>query len=601
MQSRRTILKVFGCVSVLLLIAWIVVGFVQKQQSASRREATKNDIKRIMLAMHNYHDVYDQFPPAFVVGPDGKRWHSWRALILPYLEPELAKQYRFDEPWNGPHNKTLLTHAPEVFQSDTVQPPSNATSYFAVVGKRTLWPADQSLRLEDIHDGSSNTIAVVEDPRTDVQWLEPKDLLPGEFFKSLYYGKPLYGEVARTVGIADGSTRWLSSKIDRVALAGLLTPSYMSDTFKGNNWPADLLDEVAEQSLHESIDVSSLKDTTITPASTPEFNPSQNCLWAATFQMVWDQLKREVDGSVKVNQPTLCVDHLNAASFDMDSLSSDSYLTAQTGVSAADDRKLLADLERKFPDVNPPLNPIALKPGQSGLRLYAMMRKRMPFESRFDRFQSPLAFSTGDAFANVSSFGHAPATASGQNHVFRGQVEILDDRGDDDFILKLNSVGSQQDEIILGLVPPETNLQDTWSYVEERIRRPNPKHSRPYMDANETLQIPVLDFSLQKHFVDLEGLEVSGFPDPATLTLAFIDIRLRLDETGADFMSAGEAGVVCEYDVYVPDRIRKFVFNRSFFISMKEPKGKQPWFLGWIANGELMETFAGKSNDSGRN
>ena len=66
-------------------------------------------------------------------------------------------------------------------------------------------------------------------------------------------------------------------------------------------------------------------------------------------------------------------------------------------------------------------------------------------------------------------------------------------------------------------------------------------------------------------------------------------------------MSAGEAGVVCEYDVYVPDRIRKFVFNRSFFISMKEPKGKQPWFLGWIANGELMETFAGKSNDSGRN
>lgn len=33
---------------------------------------------------------------------------------------------------------------------------------------------------------------------------------------------------------------------------------------------------------------------------------------------------------------------------------------------------------------------------------------------------------------------------------------------------------------------------------------------------------------------------------------------------------------------------------------MKEPKGKQPWFLGWIANGELMETFAGKPNDSGR-
>ena len=78
MRSRNTILKVLGCVPVLLVIAWIVAGFVQQQQSVAHRKATKNDIKRVMLAMHSYHDVYDRFPPAFVVGPDGKRWHSWR-------------------------------------------------------------------------------------------------------------------------------------------------------------------------------------------------------------------------------------------------------------------------------------------------------------------------------------------------------------------------------------------------------------------------------------------------------------------------------------------------------------------------------------------
>ncbi|MDA1230456.1 MAG: hypothetical protein O2856_06750 [Planctomycetota bacterium] len=85
---------------------------------------------------------------------------------------------------------------------------------------------------------------------------------------------------------------------------------------------------------------------------------------------------------------------------------------------------------------------------------------------------------------------------------------------------------------------------------------------------------------------------------------AFVDIWLRLDETGAEFLSGAEAGVIGEFgeiEEYKPKRIRRLILNRSFFIAMREPKGKQPWFLGWIANGELMETFTGKSNDSGGN
>ena len=35
--------------------------------------------------MHNFHDVHKHFPPAVIYGPDGKPWHSWRVLILPFV------------------------------------------------------------------------------------------------------------------------------------------------------------------------------------------------------------------------------------------------------------------------------------------------------------------------------------------------------------------------------------------------------------------------------------------------------------------------------------------------------------------------------------
>ena len=147
-MARSRLLKITGILVGMILATVLVFSVsrtVESYRSGARRTATRADLKRIMVAMHQYHDKYDSFPPAFVVGSDGNRWHSWRALILPYLEPKLSKQYHFDEPWNGPNNSKLLAHAPDVFRSDCVGPPENATSYFAVVGKRTLWPAHQSL------------------------------------------------------------------------------------------------------------------------------------------------------------------------------------------------------------------------------------------------------------------------------------------------------------------------------------------------------------------------------------------------------------------------------------------------------------------------
>ncbi len=172
----RTIV-VLGCFFV--VGALILPAF--QRPNRGRRSPCKNNFKQIGLALHNYHDTYNCFPPAFVLGPDGKPWHSWRVLILPFLDAQpLAEKYRFDEPWNGPNNAKLLDQRPEVFacreHAGAVNVPMRQTSYVAVVGSETAWPGTTSIRVADISDGTSNTVMVVEVRNAGILWTAPNDL-----------------------------------------------------------------------------------------------------------------------------------------------------------------------------------------------------------------------------------------------------------------------------------------------------------------------------------------------------------------------------------------------------------------------------------------
>jgi hypothetical protein len=51
-----------------------------------RRAQCGNHLKQIGLALQNYHDTYNSFPPAYIADANGKPMHSWRVLILPFME-----------------------------------------------------------------------------------------------------------------------------------------------------------------------------------------------------------------------------------------------------------------------------------------------------------------------------------------------------------------------------------------------------------------------------------------------------------------------------------------------------------------------------------
>ncbi|MHB1036427.1 MAG: DUF1559 family PulG-like putative transporter [Pirellulales bacterium] len=202
-----------------------------------------NNLKQIMLALHNYHDTMKTFPAA--AGPQpgnqkpGQPPVSWRVLILPYVEEmALYQQYRFDEPWDGPNNKKLLARMPAVFKAPGSKVAAQGkTNYLGVVGDAYAFAPDKGRRFAEFTDGTSNTIMVVEaSDEKAVPWTKPEDFTPDKT-------KPIAGLVGLRQGgflaaRVDGSVVRLPAGIDAATLNALFTraggePARWPDEFPG--------------------------------------------------------------------------------------------------------------------------------------------------------------------------------------------------------------------------------------------------------------------------------------------------------------------------------------------------------------------------------
>lgn len=180
--------KNLGCLVLILLAAIILVGMlvpaVQQVRESSRRTACLNNMRQIILAFHNYESAYDVFPTACVTDDNKNPMHSWRVLILPFIEENaLHAMYKFDEPWDGPNNSKLAAQCPRVYQCPSAPPLGDKTIYKLVTGPGTAFPADKRVGFDDVPDGSSNTIVLIEDPINPVNWMKPEDVSIDEAIK----------------------------------------------------------------------------------------------------------------------------------------------------------------------------------------------------------------------------------------------------------------------------------------------------------------------------------------------------------------------------------------------------------------------------------
>lgn len=177
----------FSVRNLLVFVVFCSIGFtllgllltaVGRAREAARSSQCICNICMIKLALHNYHDAHGSFPPAYVADARGRRMHSWRVLILPFMEQQpLYASYRFDEPWDGPNNRTLLHQMPNVFACPNHRDASSGlTSYAAITGPKTAFPGAKTTRIADITDGTHTTIFLAEVCNLDIPWTAPRDL-----------------------------------------------------------------------------------------------------------------------------------------------------------------------------------------------------------------------------------------------------------------------------------------------------------------------------------------------------------------------------------------------------------------------------------------
>ena len=217
-RSAFTLIELLVVIAIIAILIALLLPAVQQAREAARRTQCKNNMKQIGLALHNYHDVYGEFPCGWYDNPDGSggdvnniaAW-AWTVMLMPYIDQ--APLYNSLDPGRNDRDMESIFTLPDATRLAILRTPINSwlcpsdvapelnegrpfswgtrnsdprpvatTHYVGSLGSWTMNSDDRGrgfftsaiippggggrssggMRIRDITDGTTNTVAVSE-------------------------------------------------------------------------------------------------------------------------------------------------------------------------------------------------------------------------------------------------------------------------------------------------------------------------------------------------------------------------------------------------------------------------------------------------------
>jgi len=124
-RRRRgfTLIELLVVIAIIAILIALLLPAVQQAREAARRSTCKNNLKQIGIALHNYHETSQAFPPGYVssrpgasnsswcrnnAGRGSGQFAPWTVLILPQMDnAPYHEQFDFESPFQAVSNQPV--------------------------------------------------------------------------------------------------------------------------------------------------------------------------------------------------------------------------------------------------------------------------------------------------------------------------------------------------------------------------------------------------------------------------------------------------------------------------------------------------------------
>ncbi|MER3417268.1 MAG: prepilin-type cleavage/methylation domain-containing protein [Chloroflexota bacterium] len=192
-RAAITLIELLVVIGIVAVLMGLLLSATQRVREAAHRTTCANNLRQIGLALHQYHTAHRVLPPGFTALTSRQRYPGMTFLvrILPFIEQDVLWRYTIAAyeatqraSQNPPHIGFALPirvySCPSDGRADFPQLTrfnitAALTNYVGVLGTAYdqtdgILYINSRVRLQDIRDGTSQTVMVGERPPTGDHW-----------------------------------------------------------------------------------------------------------------------------------------------------------------------------------------------------------------------------------------------------------------------------------------------------------------------------------------------------------------------------------------------------------------------------------------------